>query len=57
MLRSVAIQVEVKYTGHMMQLDDLETVMGDPGQRMDIIQALDLVLSQSVSLKPEYVCH
>ena len=49
----IAIQVEVKYTGHVMQLDDLKEVMGDPGLRMDIIQALDIIFSQSVSLRPE----
>lgn len=43
----------MKYTGHMMQLDDLEKLMGDPGQRMDIIQALDVVLRQSASLRTE----
>lgn len=51
----IAIQVEVKYTKRMVQLDDLERVIGDPRQRMEIIQALDLVLSQSASLKPECV--
>ena len=50
----VCMQVTVKYTHHVVQCDDLKMVAGDPGKRMDIIQALDLVLRQGAVLKPEY---
>ena len=50
----VCMQVSVKYTHHVVQCDDLKLVAGDPGKRMDIIQALDLVLRQGAVLKPEY---
>ena len=43
----------VKFTGHVIQLSDLERVIGNPEQRMDIIQAVDLVLRQGAILKPE----
>ena len=49
----VTFQVIVKFTGNVVQCGDLERVIGDPAQRMGIIQALDLVLSQGAILKPE----
>ena len=43
----------MKFTDHVIQCGDLKDVIGDPAQRMDIIQALDLALSQGAILKPE----
>ena len=43
----------MKFTGNVVQCGDLERVIGDPAQRMGIIQVLDLVLSQGAILKPE----
>ena len=43
----------MKFTKHVIQCDDLKGVIGNPAERMDIIQALDLVLRQGAVLKPE----
>jgi len=51
--RERKFEVTVKYTSHVVQCDDLPKVMGCPEQRMEIIQALDLILRQGAVLKPE----
>jgi len=52
-MHALLVQVTVKYTSHIVQCDDLPKVMGCPEQRMEIIQALDLILRQGAVLKPE----
>lgn len=49
------MQVTVKFTGHVVQCSDLERVIGNPSERTDALNALDLVLRQGALLKPEYV--
>ena len=49
------MQVTVKFTGHVVQCSDLKKVIGNPSERMDSLNALDLVLRQGALLKPEYV--
>lgn len=49
------MQVTVKFTGHVVQCSDLKRVIGNPSERTDALNALDLVLRQGALLKPEYV--
>ena len=47
------LQVNVKFTGHIVECGDLEKVITDPAGSRDIVSALELVLKQGVVLKPE----
>ena len=47
------LQVNVKFTGHVVQCSDLEKVITDPAGYRDVVSALELVLKQGAVLKPE----
>ena len=51
------MQVDVKYTGHMVHVDELKKVIENQASRSEILNSLDIIFRQGVLLRPELILH